>query len=211
MAQSFVSDLGEVFDVVIRELRAKLAQVELVVRLEKAASRNVLAIYCWETGRVIRKLVDPDSATDRKIFWHECQGILKDVLLFPGWDAGEFCDHGVRQDILAQDLLAMLRKLLGYVEKRASGQVKAPREKVSLEDAMRAREERKRQAEAKPLRVRVCDLLDKSNRRRVRARATCRAIKKRWDEEFSDPDELCPEIVRFGSCTYGHQCGFCFR
>ena len=211
MAQGFVSDLGEVFKAVIRELQVKLAQVELAVRLESAATREQLAIYCWKTGRVIRKLVDPGRATDRKIFWPECKGILKDVLLFPGWDAGSFSDDGVRQNILEQDLLAMLQKLLGYVEKRASGQVSAPREIVSVEDAMRAREERKRQAEAEALRVRVSDVLDKSNQRTVRARATCRAIKKRWDEELSDPDELCPEIVRFGSCTYGHQCGFCVR
>lgn len=211
MAQGPFSDMGELFMVVIKELQAKLAQVEYVVRIEQAASRHELENYCWLTGRVIRKLVDPDRSRDRDVFWHECKGILKDVLLFPGWNPGTFSADGVRQDILEQDLLAMLRKLLRYVEKRASGEVSAPREKLSVEDAMRAREKRQMQEEAAALRVRVSDVLDKSNKRRGRARATCHAIKKRWDDESSDPDELCPDIATFGSCTYGHQCGFCCR
>ena len=211
MAQGIVSDMGDVFKAVIKELQAKLAQVELVVRNEMAPSRAELANYCWFTGRVIRKLVDPDRTRDRDVFWHECKGILKDVLLFPGWNPGFFSADGVRQDILEQDLLAMLRKLLRYVEKRASGQVRAPREKLSVEDVMRAREKRRMQEEAAALRVRVSDVLDKSIKGRGRARATCQAIKKRWDEESSDPDELCPDIVRHGSCTYAHQCGFCCR
>ena len=35
--------------------------------------------------------------------------------------------------------------------------------------------------------------------------------KRKWDDDLSDPEEPCPDVVKFGSCGYGHQCGFCFR
>jgi len=31
----------------------------------------------------------------------------------------------------------------------------------------------------------------------------------RWDEEDSDQDENCPDVMKHGSCSYGRQCGFC--
>mmetsp|Transcript_52801 Transcript_52801/g.123504 ORF Transcript_52801/g.123504 Transcript_52801/m.123504 type:complete len:262 (+) Transcript_52801:61-846(+) len=31
----------------------------------------------------------------------------------------------------------------------------------------------------------------------------------RWDEEDSDPDEECPDLLKHGSCSFGRQCGFC--
>lgn len=36
-------------------------------------------------------------------------------------------------------------------------------------------------------------------------------LRGRWDEEDSDPDEPCPDKKQFGNCSYGRQCGFCYR
>ena len=32
-----------------------------------------------------------------------------------------------------------------------------------------------------------------------------------WRDKSSDSEELCPDVLKTGECTYGPQCGFCYR
>eukprot|EP00931_Biecheleriopsis_adriatica_P004558 TRINITY_DN106205_c0_g1_i1.p1 TRINITY_DN106205_c0_g1~~TRINITY_DN106205_c0_g1_i1.p1 ORF type:complete len:256 (+),score=93.68 TRINITY_DN106205_c0_g1_i1:86-853(+) len=246
------TEMDEVFKAVIKELETKLKQIDTAIELDKVASRKELALYCWKTGRVVRQLVKPESSKDRDIFWHECKGILKDVLELQRWNAGVFTEEGVRTDVLEKDVSAMLQKLIGYIKKRASGETKAPDRKVTAEEAKRKKEEQEEQSklqescskcgEAFAKEAKFCMKCGQKREQKEeesdmgwgswsrggwqqgwkRGRKEAGdwwgsgggdegVVRRRWDEEDSDPDEPCPIKARFGSCDYGQQCGFCYR
>jgi len=218
---------------VLKELDTKIDQLDTGIRLGQVPSRQDLEKFTWKTGRVVRMLVKPEKSEDRKMFWSECKGILKKVLVIENFNPGVFQSSAVRQDIIETDLLACLQLFKKYTKDRSEGKVAKPDEqleavhiakkaKKALEDEKAAEEAKKAEEEGwggkgkgkgkgkKKGKNKAVDdggvwgeLGDKWDMLMER--------KGRWDDGDSDPDEPCPDVEKFGKCSFGRQCGFCHR
>mmetsp|Transcript_65561 Transcript_65561/g.152308 ORF Transcript_65561/g.152308 Transcript_65561/m.152308 type:complete len:212 (+) Transcript_65561:56-691(+) len=200
------------FDDLIKELETKVEQIEVGVRTGHTPTRKELESFIWKTGRVIRLLVKPEASEARKIFWSECKGILKEVIVIEKFNPGVFTPNCVREDILEKHLQQMLQKLLKYTKRRKNGEITAPEQVQTMEVAAKRmkleqekkEEEEKKKAEEEKVKSGWNSFLDAQEKWKNMADSMAR-----WDEEDSDPDEPCPDIAKFGECSYGRQCCFC--
>ena len=110
-----------------KDLNAKIRQIDAGVRQGHVPSGRELEQFGWKTWRVISQLVSPEKSAARKIFWSECKGISKKVLVIENFNAGQFVPQCVREDIFEQDLLATLQRLQTYTKNRQSGVVVTPK------------------------------------------------------------------------------------
>mmetsp|Transcript_124632 Transcript_124632/g.360558 ORF Transcript_124632/g.360558 Transcript_124632/m.360558 type:complete len:210 (+) Transcript_124632:119-748(+) len=201
--------LAPVFKPLIQELETKVRQVEENVSAGVPASRKDLELYIWKTGRVVRLLVKPEASPAREIFWSECKGILKQCLAIEHFNAGVFRPECVQKDILETHLLKMLEKLLDYTRRRLSGQIAPPDEVQTVESAAKRARLAKEEKEAEEKKK-----LEQDWAKQDQAWASWRGgqeLQTRWDDVDSDPGEECPDKAKTGSCSYGRQCGFCYR
>eukprot|EP00930_Biecheleria_cincta_P105430 TRINITY_DN98133_c0_g1_i1.p1 TRINITY_DN98133_c0_g1~~TRINITY_DN98133_c0_g1_i1.p1 ORF type:complete len:252 (-),score=44.45 TRINITY_DN98133_c0_g1_i1:122-817(-) len=229
-----VSDsMKEALDMLTKEIKLKADQARKIVNLNKAMSRQELAEFCWKTGRITQKLVNPTVSGERAIFWQECKGILKQVLNLEAFNPSQFHDECVRQDILEDQLSKMLDGFLSYVQKRANGQIKAPSRLMTAEEIKLAEIEKAKEQEYAEWEGNGKDGKGGGKKRKdgwwedgndswdanwwsvekPRKKAREFVLKPdtpMWGDD-SDPDEECPDIMKFGKCSYGTQCGFCNR
>mmetsp|Transcript_25401 Transcript_25401/g.50854 ORF Transcript_25401/g.50854 Transcript_25401/m.50854 type:complete len:105 (+) Transcript_25401:391-705(+) len=104
----------------------------------------------------------------------------------------------------------MLKQLLQYAKKRLDGSIEAPAEVQTVESAAkkaRLAAEAKKEAEDKKLE----EDWAKEDDLWANWKGGADQDRKRWDDDESDPEELCPDKAKHGSCSYGRQCAFCFR
>merc|ERR1712039_352695 len=212
----------------IKELQRKVTQLDRGIKEGKAPTRDQLEQYVWKTGRVLRMLINPEGSFDRKVLWGECKGGLKKVLILEKFNAGVFSTECIKKDIIETDLHIALTKLLKYLEGRASGLIAADttveQPKPAKDPALSATLEAIEAADDMISKWRKTDFgKDKGNgkgkkgkkgedidtQEKLRLMAEATEINAKWDEEDSDPDEECPDVRRFGNCSYGRQCGFC--
>jgi len=196
------------FDELIKEVETKIEQIDAGMRTGHAPTRKELESFVWKTGRVVRLLVKPEASEARKIFWSECKGILKEVIVIEKFHPGVFTSNCVREDVIEKSLLSMLQRLLKYTLKRKNGEVRAPDRVQTMElAAKRAKleeakeEEEKKEQESK----RVWNSWEEAKEKWAKLADKV----EKWDEVESDPDEPCPDVAKHGSCAYGRQCCFC--
>uniref|UniRef100_A0A7S1SFJ2 Uncharacterized protein n=1 Tax=Alexandrium catenella TaxID=2925 RepID=A0A7S1SFJ2_ALECA len=200
------------FDDLIKELETKVEQIDMGIKSGNTPTRKELENFTWKTGRIIRLIIKPEASEDRKIFWHESKGFLKQVLNIDKFNPGVFTSSAVREDIIESGLLSTLRKLLEYAKGRKEGKIAAPDGLESLENAakrIKLKDEKKEEEEQKKKEEEASkkgwvDYIDAQEKWKNMAEKGTR-----WDEEESDADEPCPDIKKHGSCSYGRQCCFC--
>mmetsp|Transcript_9576 Transcript_9576/g.25448 ORF Transcript_9576/g.25448 Transcript_9576/m.25448 type:complete len:228 (-) Transcript_9576:161-844(-) len=205
------------FDRLIIELETKSAQLVDGAKQGFQPSRSQLEDFVWKTGRVTRKLVEPERSEACKIFWSECKGILKDIIIVERFNPSVFFAECIRKDIVETNVVACLGKLISYTKRRKSGVITAPKEvlgpadpeakKRKLDEEQEAAESKRKGKKGKGKGKKgkgqdrnLGDLADRLN--------SMADSLTRWDDEDSDPDEVCPDLEKFGSCSYGRQCGF---
>lgn len=201
--------LAPVFKALAKELETKVRQVEENISAGVPASRKDLETYIWKTGRVVRLLVKPEASAARDIFWSECKGILKQCIAIEHFNAGIFRPECVHKDVLETHLLKMLSKLLEYTMKRQRGEIEAPSEVMTVESA--AKKARKAKEEQEAAEKKRLEQEWAREDQAWAARRTGQELQERWDDVDSDPGEECPDKAKHGSCSYGRQCGFCYR
>merc|ERR1712216_229527 len=111
------------FDDLLKELAVKISQLESGIAQGAVPNRSEFEQLVWMTGRVIRVIVKPDKSPERKTFWSECKGWLKDVIVIELFNAGQFTKESVRKDVMEKDLLLCLQKLEKYTRGRSEGKV----------------------------------------------------------------------------------------
>merc|ERR1712096_514310 len=112
--------------------------------------------------------------------------------------------NAIRKDVLESDLLSCLNHLKKHTEGRAAGKRQAPE---SEEDA----DSKKAKPDEDEWWQRKGKFKDRDKKNWWDDAAERSAAGACWDDEDSDPDEDCPDVLKHGSCSYGRQCGFCFR
>jgi len=211
---------SDFFDEVLKELETKIQQIDNGLKTGHSPTRKEFESFTWKTGRVIRQIVKPEANEDRKTFWSECKGVLKKIIVIEKFNAGVFTPDCVREDVNENDLLLVLQKLEKYGRARKDGTIAKPDKPLQVDPAEKKRKLEEQEAEAKKAedkskwkdawkrsedKGRWSDEIDKDKWLSM-ANAS-----KKWDDEESDPDEPCPDMKRYGNCTYGRQCGFCNR
>jgi len=195
------------FDDLIKELSAKIEQIDTGIKHSQTPTRKELEQFIWKTGRVVRLLVSPEKDEARKIFWSEVKGILKEVMHIEQFSAGTFVPGCVREDVLEKSLLMTLQKLLKYTQARKQGSIAAPGEVQTMETAAKKKKlneekgQTEKEVEENKKKYEYSELAEKWSK----LADTC----ERWDEVDTDPDEPCPDIKQHGNCSYGRQCCFC--
>jgi len=122
------------FDRLIIELETKSAQLVDGAKQGFQPSRSQLEDFVWKTGRVTRKLVEPERSEACKIFWSECKGILKDIIIVERFNPSVFFAECIRKDIVETNVVACLGKLISYTKRRKSGVITAPKEVLGPAD-----------------------------------------------------------------------------
>jgi len=197
------------FDDLIKELTAKVEQIDIGIRQNQTPTRRDLENFVWKTGRVVRLLIKPETNEARKIFWSEMKGILKEVMHIEKFNPGvpQSAASCVREDVLEKGLLLTLQKLLKYTKSRKQGTISAPGEVQTMEMAAKRakvkedKEQAEKEAEENKKKYDYSGLAEKW--------AKMADNVERWDEVDTDPDEPCPDIKQHGNCSYGRQCCFC--
>jgi len=207
------------FNDVIKELEAKISQLDNGIRMGQTPTRKELESFIWKTGRVLRHLIKPEDSEARKIFWSEAKGILKKVLIIEKFNPGVFTNACVREDVIEGDLLSTLQKMLIYTKRRSEGKVEAPKKALDTDPPPpkkpKTEEEEKTEEKEKSSNDWSQGWGDKKWNNKNKFHDPVAAWKdmpdfhKKWDEEESDPDEPCPDKLKHGSCSYGRQCCFC--
>mmetsp|Transcript_38832 Transcript_38832/g.77004 ORF Transcript_38832/g.77004 Transcript_38832/m.77004 type:complete len:206 (-) Transcript_38832:161-778(-) len=202
-----MSKKSSYFDDLIKELTAKIEQLESGIKSNLTPTRRELEQFVWKTGRVVRLLIKPETDEARKIFWSETKGILKDVMVVEKFNPGSFTSSCVREDVLEKGLLLTLTKLLKYTESRKRGSIAAPNEVQTMETAAKKaklkeeKEQTEKEVEENKKKYEYAGLAEKWSK--------LADFAEKWDEVDTDPDEPCPDIKQHGNCSYGRQCCFC--
>eukprot|EP00927_Polykrikos_kofoidii_P061404 TRINITY_DN56240_c0_g1_i1.p1 TRINITY_DN56240_c0_g1~~TRINITY_DN56240_c0_g1_i1.p1 ORF type:complete len:233 (-),score=40.33 TRINITY_DN56240_c0_g1_i1:109-741(-) len=205
----------KVLENVMMEINSKVEHLNLGIKSGSVPTRGELEKICWKTGRLVRQLAQPEKSKEREIFWSECKGILKRVLVIESFNAGVFTSASVKPDVIESDVLSCFETLVKYVAKRRKGLIAAP-EEVLPPPSKVAKTDKEDDDWA--------SWGDKSKGWKGDGKGASKNLKewnadawygegapKKWDEQDSDPEEPCPDIVKFGNCSYGRQCGFCNR
>ncbi|CAK9118068.1 unnamed protein product [Durusdinium trenchii] len=214
-----MNPLANIFPPVIKELETKLSELKASIEKKEDLTRKEFATFCWQIGRRVRQLIKPEFSEDRGNLWHDCKGALKLVLVIDKFQPGVFMDSCVRKDVLEKDCVEMLESMIDWLKRRQRGPLT---EKVEV--TRNTPPKRKRPAAEKPEAP-----SSHLPRKGTHQKGTGKTAKGDWwglpnqgaglldlqddplrDEE-SDPEEQCPDKAKFGTCSYGPQCGFCFR
>lgn len=196
-----------VFEPLIKELSAKIKQLEDNVKSASPPTRKELEIFVWKTTRVTRGLVKPEASPAREIFWNECKGVLKKVVVFEKFNPGVFLSESVKDDIYESTLLETIKKLKHYTHQRMTGKIEAPKEILTTEMAFK-KQKLKEEEEEKAKKKQEEDWWAQED---LKWSSVAEDVGKRWDEEVSDVEEECPDKKKYGDCIYGRTCGFCNR
>eukprot|EP00928_Gymnodinium_smaydae_P056456 TRINITY_DN39840_c0_g1_i1.p1 TRINITY_DN39840_c0_g1~~TRINITY_DN39840_c0_g1_i1.p1 ORF type:complete len:240 (+),score=87.74 TRINITY_DN39840_c0_g1_i1:136-855(+) len=228
------------FDEVLKVLNQKVESLRHLLNTGKIPTRKEIEQFSWKTCRTLRLHIKPDQSSTRQAFWDECKGILKAVIVWENFNAGAFSSAAVKPEALEKTVLETLEKMLDYAKKRKQGkrpedpavrQKRKQEEEAAAQEAKRLKEEAEEEREArrngleykgggkgkgfKGFKGGKGGKGDKGAPAGDAAGwdddADDLATLQRWDEEDSDPDEPCPDKLKYGNCSYGRQCGFCKR